>query len=53
MTLVTIGLLMGFAGLVWVLVIDTVLSDRQSRRRRSTKGEMIVKDPSTPESRAA
>ena len=49
MTLVIVGLLLGFAGLVWVLVTDIVLSDRHC----STEAERPVKDPSAPESRAA
>ena len=53
MTLVIIGLLMGLAGLVWVAVIDIVLSDRQSSRRCSPKAKTPVKGPSAPESRAA
>lgn len=53
MTLVIIGLLMGLAGLVWAMVMDIALRDRQSSRRCSSKAGMPVKDPSAPESRAA
>jgi hypothetical protein len=53
MTLVIIGLLMGLVGLVWVVVIDIVFSDRKSSTRCSPKGEMPLQDPSAPESRAA
>jgi hypothetical protein len=53
MTLVIVGLLLGFAGLVWLLVIEIVLNDRHSSKRCSPKAEMPVKDPGAPESRAA
>jgi hypothetical protein len=53
MTLVIVGLLLGFAGLVWVMVIEIILSDRQSSKRSSPKVEMPVKGPNASESRAA
>jgi hypothetical protein len=53
MTLVIVGLLLGFAGLVWILVIEIVLRDRHSSKRCSPKAERPVKDPGAPESRAA
>jgi hypothetical protein len=53
MTLVIIGLLMGLVGLIWVMVIDIVLSDRRSSGRCSPMAEMPVKDPYAPDSRAA
>jgi hypothetical protein len=53
MTLVIIGLLMGFVGLVWVMAMDIVLNDRQSSKRCSPKAEMPMKGPNAPESRAA
>lgn len=53
MTLVIIGLLMGFVGLFWIAVIDIVLSDRPSSKQSSPKAKMPLKDSSPPESRAA
>ena len=53
MTLVIVGLLLGFAGLVWVMVMEIVLSDRQSSKHCSPKAEMPAKGPSAPESRVA
>jgi len=53
MTLVIVGLLLGFAGLVWVIVLQIVLADRQCQRRCSHTSKRSVTGPSAPESTTA
>jgi len=53
MTLVIVGLLLGLAGLVWVMVLDIVRADRQCQRRRSDTSARPVTGPDTRESKAA
>lgn len=53
MTLVILGLVGGLVGLVWLMVLDIVRSDRQCQRTGSQKSERHVTGPVQGESRAA
>lgn len=39
MTLVTLGLLLGMAALLWILVIAIVQADHQANSKKSARGE--------------
>ncbi len=45
MTLVILGLVGGLVGLVWLMVLDIVRSDRQCQRTGSQKSERPVQVP--------
>ena len=53
MTLVILGLIGGLVGLVWLMVLDIVRSDRQCQRTGPQKSERHVTGPARGESRAA
>jgi len=53
MTLVIVGLLLGFAGLAWVIVLDIVLADRECPRPGSRGVESPKTGPMARESKAA
>ncbi len=53
MTLLIVGLLLGLAGIVWMMVIDIISADRQCPKSGSCGSDKPVTGPIGRESRAA
>ncbi len=53
MTLVVLGLLLGMAGLLWILVIAIMQEDHQTNRKRSREAKQVVVEATPCGSRAA
>ena len=53
MMLVTVGLLFGLIGLGWVMVLELICTDRQSRRSGSQQASRPVAEPVRPAFKAA
>lgn len=53
MTLVALGLLLGLAGLLWVVVVDIMRADRYAKTPRSRDLDKQVAESTGRESKAA
>lgn len=53
MTLVALGLLLGMVGLLWVMVIDIMRADHQTKRESSREQDKPHAEAARCESRAA
>lgn len=53
MTLIVLGLLLGMAGLLWVVVVDIMRTDRRGKAARSRDLDKPVAESTGRESKAA